>query len=82
MPLLGIAFLVYTIYKNVVGVSFPYNRFPILVGAWLIVGLLIIVLTPGLARRIGESLAREAGLEDTAAGEPAGTANPGAVSAD
>ena len=27
-PLLGIAFLVYTLYKNVQGVPFPYSRFP------------------------------------------------------
>lgn len=64
IPLLGIGFLGYTIYKNVVGVSFPYNRFPIVVGVWLIVGLVIVVATPGLARRIGTSLAREAGLDD------------------
>ena len=75
IPLLGIAFLIYTIYKNVVGVSFPYDRFPLVVGIWLVVGLAIVVATPGLARRIGDSLAREAGLgdavEDAAVSRPA-----------
>jgi amino acid transporter len=61
-PLIGIAFLGYTIYKNVSGVSFPYSRFPIVVGAWLVVGLLIVVLSPGMAKRIGVSLARDEGL--------------------
>ncbi len=63
LPLLGIVFLGYTIYKNVVGVSFPYNRFPIVVGVWLIVGLGIILVSPRLAARIGAALTRDEGLE-------------------
>ena len=48
IPLLGIAFIVYTIYKNrdVHGVPFPYNRFPLVLGVWLVVGLGI-TLAPG-----------------------------------
>ncbi len=61
-PLLGIAFLIYTLYKNVQGVAFPYSRFPIVVAVWLLVGLLFVLASPRLARRIGESLAREEGL--------------------
>jgi amino acid transporter len=59
IPLLAIAFLVFTIYKNVAGTSAPYNRFPWIVLGWLIVGGLIIALAPGVAKRIGESLTRE-----------------------
>ncbi|HWF34536.1 MAG TPA: APC family permease [Solirubrobacteraceae bacterium] len=62
-PLLGIAFLVYTLYKNVQGVAFPYSRFPLVVGIWLAVGLAIVVASPRLAHRIGVSLARDEGLE-------------------
>jgi amino acid transporter len=62
IPLLGIAFLGYTIYKNVTGQSFPYNHFPLVVGIWLIVGGLIVLATPKLAARIGEGLARDEGL--------------------
>ncbi len=62
-PLLGIAFLLYTLYKNVQGVAFPYSRFPLVVGIWLLVGLLIVVATPKLAATIGASLARDEGLE-------------------
>jgi len=72
LPILGIVFLGYTIYKNVVGVSFPYNHFPLVVGIWLVVGLVIILAQPALARRIGASLARDEGLE--APPEPMGTA--------
>ncbi|HEX4010415.1 MAG TPA: APC family permease [Solirubrobacteraceae bacterium] len=63
LPILGMVFLGYTIYKNVVGVSFPYNRFPLVVGIWLVIGLVIILAQPRLARRIGASLARDEGLE-------------------
>ena len=66
IPLLGIVFLGYTLYKNVQGVPFPYSRFPLWVGIWLVVGLGIILAAPRVARRIGESLAREAGLQDEA----------------
>jgi hypothetical protein len=74
VPLLGILFLGYTIYKNVTGQSFPYSRFPLVVGIWLIIGGLIVLATPRLAARIGEGLARDEGLEmpeaGTAAAEP------------
>jgi amino acid transporter len=58
-PVVGIAFLVFTIYKNVAGTSTPYDRFPWIVLAWLLVGGAIIVAAPGLARRVGVALTRE-----------------------
>ena len=63
IPLAGIAFLIYTIYRNVHGVPFPYDRFPFWVAGWLLVGLVFIVFAPKLARRIGQALTRDAGLE-------------------
>jgi amino acid transporter len=63
IPLLGIAFLGYTIYKNVTGQVFPYDRFPWVVLVWLIIGTLIVLATPRLAARIGAGLARDEGLE-------------------
>ena len=65
-PVLGIAFVIYTIYKNVHGVPFPYSKFPLWVAGWLVVGLAFILLAPKLARRIGEGLTHDAGLEDPA----------------
>jgi amino acid transporter len=62
-PLAGIAFLVFTIYKNVAGTSAPYDRFPWIVLAWLVLGGLIVALAPGLARRVGEALTRELARE-------------------
>src|ERR1700744_5236103 len=71
IPLLGIAFLGYTIYKNVTGQVFPYDRFPFVVLAWLVIGTLIVLATPKLAARIGEGLARDEGLEMPGSAPPA-----------
>jgi amino acid transporter len=62
IPLLGMSFLGYTIYKQVTGQVFPYTRFPIVVGAWLVVGLIVVLAAPGLAKRLGEGLARREGM--------------------
>jgi hypothetical protein len=72
IPVIAIAFLAYTIYKNVKGAAFPYDRFPFVVAVWLLAGLAIVVALPGLARRIGAGLAREEGLD----GEAGGAAGP------
>ena len=66
LPILGIVFLGYTIYKNVTGQVFPYSRFPLVVGIWLVIGLVIILATPRLASRIGAALAADEGLEPPA----------------
>jgi amino acid transporter len=60
-PVVGIAFLVFTIYKNVAGTSAPYDRFPWIVLAWLAIGALVVALAPGVARRVGAALTRELG---------------------
>ena len=69
VPVLGAAFVVYTLYKNVVGVAFPYDRFPYVVAAWLLIGLGIVVFSPGLAARVTSGLQRS-GAEALA--DPAG----------
>src|ERR671933_627342 len=63
VPVIALAILVYVIYANVYPVpDFPFNVFPYVVAAWLIVGLGIVLLVPGLARRIGANLAEQEGL--------------------
>jgi hypothetical protein len=62
IPIIAIAFLGYTIYKNVKGTSFPYDRFPVVVAIWLVVGAAITVVFPRLTRSIGEALARREGI--------------------
>ena len=60
VPLLAIATLAYTIYKQVYPVpAHPYNLFPYVAGGWCLIGLATIVLVPGLAARIGKRLTEE-----------------------
>lgn len=61
IPVLGALFVLYTIYKNVVGVDPPYDRFPWIVLVWLVIGTVIAVATPGLAGRVRAGLAGATG---------------------
>jgi amino acid transporter len=63
LPTLAIAYLAYVFYKQSVGQVAPYNHFPYIAGAWCLIGLLIVVLAPGLARRIGARLSAELGSQ-------------------
>jgi hypothetical protein len=54
---IALVVLAYVIYRNVYPApAFPFNIFPY-IAAWLVVGLGTVLLVPGLARRIGTSLA-------------------------
>src|SRR5919202_816904 len=63
VPVVALAILVYVIYANVSPVpDFPFNIFPYIVAAWLVLGSGIVLLVPGLARHIGANLAEREGL--------------------
>ena len=63
VPVIAVAILLYVIYANVYPVpDFPFNVFPYVVAAWLILGFGIVLFVPGLARRIGANLAEREGL--------------------
>jgi amino acid transporter len=64
IPIIALAIIVYVLYQNTLADSleYPYTVFPLVVAGWLLIGVLIAVLVPGLARRIGEGLAREEGI--------------------
>ena len=59
IPLVALAIIVYVLYQNTLADSleYPYTVFPLIVAGWLVLGLAIALLVPGLARRIGEGLA-------------------------
>lgn len=64
-PIAGIAFVSYTVYKNVYPVpAHPYNLFPYIAGAWLLIGASVVFFVPGLAAKIGRGLTEE-GAEET-----------------
>jgi amino acid transporter len=59
IPVLGVAYLVYVFYEQLVGVSAPYTYFPYIVALWCVIGLLTVVARPKMAKRIGEDLTAE-----------------------
>jgi amino acid transporter len=65
IPIIALGIILYVLYQNTLadGLEYPYTVFPLVVAGWLVLGLLIAVLVPGLARRIGEGLAREEGID-------------------
>lgn len=63
IPILALAALVYTLYKNLwPRPPHPYNLFPLIIGGWLLFGVAITLAFPGLARRIGRNLSRAEGI--------------------
>ena len=72
IPILGVAALGYTLYNQLYPVpAAPFDSFPYVALAWLVLGLAIVLLAPGLAARIGLGLAREDGFADDSEPEPA-----------
>jgi len=68
-PVGGIGFAVYTLYKNLWPVpDYPFNLFPYVVLAWLLVGLTAAFFAPGFATRV------ERGLNQAGAAEAPETA--------
>lgn len=60
VPVLALAFVIYTIYKNVVGVKGPYRYFPYIVLVWLAVATVLVFTVRGLAQRVRRRLAESA----------------------
>jgi amino acid transporter len=58
IPVLGFAFVIYTIIRNVfVGQEGTYTRLPYIELAYLVVGLLVVLVAPGLAGRVRVGMA-------------------------
>jgi amino acid transporter len=80
VPVAGVAVLGYTLYKNTFGLDFPYDRFPILVSIWLLVGLAVVLFSPGVTKRIGRGLGKSTEPAAERAPEPASEAPAPAAS--
>jgi hypothetical protein len=53
---LALAFVGYTIHKNVVGASGPYRFFPYIVLGWLLIAVIMLAAVPGLTARLRAGL--------------------------
>ena len=63
IPIAAVLFLGYTLYHNVYPVpAWPYNLFPYIVAAWVLLAVAAVYLIPGFARQIGDRLREEDGL--------------------
>jgi amino acid transporter len=63
LPVLAILILAYVLYRNITNQPYPFNWFPWVVAGWLAAGLAIVLLVPGLARRIGTTMSQLEGPE-------------------
>jgi amino acid transporter len=59
IPVLALAFVLYTIYKNVVGVDGPYRFFPFIVLGVLVAASVTVLAVPGLAGRLRSRIEAE-----------------------
>jgi amino acid transporter len=63
IPVLAILVLGYTLYSNLYPIPpAPYNIFPYVALAWLVIGLVIVFASPALVRRIGLHFGESEGL--------------------
>ncbi|MGH6654108.1 MAG: APC family permease [Actinocrinis sp.] len=65
IPIAAIVLLGYTVYRNV----YPYPAWgsstfwlPVVSGAWLLIGIIAVIVAPGTTRRMGEKLAEMEGV--------------------
>ena len=64
IPGAGFLVMLYVLYNQLYPApAHPYNYFPYLVAAWLLLGAGVVVLVPGVAKRIGANLAAAEGLQ-------------------
>jgi amino acid transporter len=76
VPLAALVVLGYTLYRNVIPYpsSGPGQWFPVVSGGWLVAALIVVMVAPGFARRLGAALTASEGI---APPEPAAAPAPG-----
>jgi hypothetical protein len=68
-PAIGVVILTYVAFTQIYPVPpAPFDIFPYITAGWLLVAGVLVLAAPGLTKRIGASLARDAGPATT---EPA-----------
>lgn len=67
VPVLALVLVIYTLYKNAVGLDAPYSWFPYMVAAWMIIGV-VISYKKGLTAAVAMNLAALDSADVTADG--------------
>ena len=63
LPAIAVILVGYVLYANIYPApASPYNLFPYILLAWLVIGAIVILLTPQVMRRVGLGLARDLDL--------------------
>lgn len=63
IPLAGVVVVVYVLYRSIFPIpSGPAEYFPIVAGAWILIGIIAVLLHPNLARTVGSKLSHDEGI--------------------
>lgn len=63
LPVIAVILVGYVLYANIYPApAAPYNAFPYILLAWLVIGAVVIAATPRLVRRVAQGLARDLDL--------------------
>jgi amino acid transporter len=63
IPLAGVVVVVYVLYRSVFPIpSGPAEYFPIVAGAWILIGIVAVLANPKLARMVGDRLSHDEGI--------------------
>jgi hypothetical protein len=63
IPLAGVVVVVYVLYRSVFPIpSGAAEYFPIVAGAWIVIGIVAVLVNPKLASTIGGRLSQDEGL--------------------
>jgi amino acid transporter len=65
VPILAAIAVAYTLYNQIVPApAYPYNVFPYITLAWLVIGAAVVLFAPQLAKRMGDGLTRTLGIPE------------------
>jgi hypothetical protein len=68
VPILAAVAVGYTLYNELVPApAYPYNVFPYVTLAWLVIGAAVVIFAPRLAKRMGDGLTRTLGIPELGA---------------
>jgi amino acid transporter len=79
IPVVGVALLIYTLYRNVVPYPVGADRWlPIITVIWAAIAAVAVIVAPAFSRRLGECLMNDEGMQPLEA-IPGGVAEPAAT---